>query len=325
MSLKEIRIPPGFEILGKRFLGRLGKVQQPAPFQESEVGKVPEIIEVEDGQRIQLEEGVIIPIHKGKSRERNPRLTPSLETGKAEKKNSPTQKETESETEKLRATVVGVREFRDLDEKEFDEYAWFYYDLLRRRPNIPHFVGIPKLDELKGELRKKEVHGLAVMNALNKPIGFSLIRDSEPGQSDSWIEKLVILNSLQNKERFKEEGKKTKGYRHVGHDALEKIVEWGFRTKTHDGRNRESLHAAIIMKVPHWERVDELFTHFFGKNEEGKYEGFKIVSRLENQVKIRFKGKDVYRSVTRFMIDRERWKMELILREQKNNSATNSQ
>lgn len=231
------------------------------------------------------------------------------------------------EDEKLRKTVIGVKEFRTLSDKDKEEFARFHLELLKRKSNRRHFVGVPTTASvLRKELEEVGVHGLAGINAIGEAVGFVIIRDAGRDQSDSFIEKLVILNSLQNKrgQGTTDSERQSKPY-HVGHDFLEKVVEWGFKNPTDDGREREALHAATVMFVGGYERVDALFTHFFGDDEREKSRGgFTPVQRLENQARVQVSkkvGKKKYISTwvmkptQRYALYRNVWDREQRLRQ----------
>lgn len=217
--------------------------------------------------------------------------------------------------ELLRRTALGVKEYSAFPPEQRDNFVNLYLRLLKRESNRQHFVGIPDTTaELKQQLEKIGVHGLAGYNVLGEIFGFTTIVDAGRDQSDSWIEKLVILNSLQNKK-----GKSTEkgpivpsAPYHIGHDFLERIVEWGFTTPMHDGRQRTALHTALVMFVPKYDRVDALFTHFFGYDEEGHSRGgFDFVMRLPEQARVQLSnGNFVSRPISRFALYHRDWERE---------------
>lgn len=196
--------------------------------------------------------------------------------------------------EALRAIVTRVEEVNPDNYEALSEFARIYLRLLKNRANRHHFTGIPKYPkELEAELKKRGVHGLAIFNGFDEIVGFATIADPDVDQNDSWLNKFVIVNNLQNK---KQHGKP----RHAGRQSLDKVTEWAFTTPTHDGRPRESLHAAVVMKVPNSQRMDDLLTHF----------GFTFRMRQENQASVFLGGKRVLKPVERFALERRIWEIE---------------
>lgn len=197
-------------------------------------------------------------------------------------------------TEELRGIVTRVEEVNPENEEALSEFARKYLRLLKNRANRHHFTGIPRSpEELEAELEKRGVHGLAIFNGFNEIVGFATIVDADVDQNDNWLNKFVVVNNLQNKKQ----GGKPK---HVGRQALNKVAEWTFTTPTYDRRQRESLHAAVVMKVPNSERMDDLLTHY----------GFEPKMRLENQARVFLYGRSLLKPVTRFALERRKWEIE---------------
>lgn len=195
------------------------------------------------------------------------------------------------ELERQRGVVRNVQEMDTKNPEALDVLSHLYLRLLKQRANRHHFTNIPnRVEDLKRDLAREGNHGLTVFNVLGEIVGFATISDAERDQNDSWLNKMVIVNNLQNKNREEKS-------RHVGRQMLDKIVSWAFITPTVDSRKRESLHAAIIIKVPNSQRMDDLLTHY----------GFKFKMRLENQARVFLKGKSVLKPVERFAIDRTEW------------------
>lgn len=326
---KELAQSPGPMAEMRRWFGEI----LPRHKRESDVvkPKMSEVVEPADTTRVlnPLQEGV--DVRNASSPSPKPDMLSPVVTRKETteiepgSKNPPRQERTtpfDLEQERLKRTITGIREFGTFSDEEKDRYARYYLDLLKRRSNRQHFVGIPNAsDELRRQLEEQGVHALAGINALGNAVGFTIIRDAQPGQSDNWIEKIVIDNTLQNRRGRRTLAEKVVGQSsepyHVGHDFLEKIVEWAFTTKMHDGREREALHTAIVMFVPNYERVDALFTHFFGQDERGRSKGgFNPVMRLNEQANVQLSdGRLVKRPISRFALYRQQWELEQRVRQ----------
>lgn len=198
------------------------------------------------------------------------------------------------EREVLRHTVKGVREIKARSNKRIRRaFATTYLNQLQDPFNRPHFTDIPeKVIDMENRLKQKNVHGLAVYNALDEVVGFAIIKDPETDQNDSWLEKMVIVENLQSKERGQENAAR------VGTQALDKIVEWSFSTPTHDQRERTNLHAAVVMFVKDWERMDHLL---------GGY-GFEARMRLHKQAIVTLEdGSREPHDVQRWELSRRSW------------------
>lgn len=201
--------------------------------------------------------------------------------------------------EVLRRTVVGVRELDFHSSYEISRY----FILLTDPRNREHFAGVPENEnELALQLGRPEMHGLVGVNALDENVGFAIIRDASPDEHDSWIRMFVVENRLQRR-RLKGEGELPG----VGMQFLDKVVKWGFSTKTHDGRDRESIHAAVVMDVPGWDRSRGLFRGY----------GFRSVYVLDDEVDVflRKAGATVKRDIIRLALSRRDWEGILVRRE----------
>ncbi len=197
------------------------------------------------------------------------------------------------EKEKQRQTVTEVKEIGVRNIRMRRAFATVYLDQLNLPSNRPHFTDIPtSVKDMENRLRQKNAHGLAVYNALGEVVGFAVIRDPETDQNDSWLEKMVIVENLQSKE------KDQKDSAHVGTQALDRIVEWAFSTPTHDKRERTNLHAAVVMFVKDWERMDHLLTGH----------GFEARMRLHHQAIVTLEdGTKETKDVQRFELSRRAW------------------
>ena len=213
-----------------------------------------------------------------------------------------TEVEFDPEREELRKTVLNVQEVNTEDPKTLHAFSATYLKLLKRPANRSHFTNIPpNVEAMKEELSRKSNHGLAIYDALEDIVGFAIISDAERDQSDNWLNKMVIVNNLQNK--------KDRKSGNVGTQALDKIVEWAFTHQTDDGRDRNSLHAAMVMYVPNFERMDRALLK----------SGFHFVSRLDSQAMVTLRnGKRDLRPVQRFEINRETWELNKLRRMQAN-------
>ncbi|OIP57648.1 MAG: hypothetical protein COX79_01565 [Candidatus Levybacteria bacterium CG_4_10_14_0_2_um_filter_36_16] len=195
--------------------------------------------------------------------------------------------------ERQRAIIDRVDEIDTDNDEALSEYAKLYLAVLNTESNKHHFTGIPEnVEEFKTYLKIDGNHGLAVFNKLGQIAGFAIIGDAERDQNDSWLNKFVIVNSLQNR-------KQEDGPKHVGKQALDKVVRWAFTTPMYDGRQRKSLHAAVIMEVPNHERMIHLL-------ENSDFDG---KMRLPEQAVIKIKGKDFDKPVERYYLRRKQWEM----------------
>jgi len=151
-----------------------------------------------------------------------------------------------------------------------------YLRLLRDLVNSVHFNPVPRdVEELIRELKTSGLHGVVGKNLLEEPVGYSKLRDPQPGRNDTWIEGLVIENDLQNKGGENE--------LHAGSQFLEEIIKYAFSTLTHDGRVRTKVDAAVIKDIPNWERACGVFER----------SGFRILGTYEEQVEVMGEVKDV--------------------------------
>ena len=151
-----------------------------------------------------------------------------------------------------------------------------YLRLLRDPVNSAHFNPVPRdVDELIRELKTSGLHGVVGKNLLEEPVGYSKLRDPQPGRNDTWIEGLVIENDLQNKGGENEF--------HAGSQFLEEIIKYAFSTPTHDGRMRIKVNAAVIKDIPNWERACGVFER----------SGFRKLGTYEDQVEVLGEMKDV--------------------------------
>lgn len=198
------------------------------------------------------------------------------------------------EIERLRKTVTGVREIKARSNKRIRRaFAQIYLEQLQQPSNRSHFTDIPeRVRVMEDRLKQKNVHGLAVYNALDEVVGFAIVRDPETDQNDSWLEKMVVVENLQNNDKDDKEAA------HVGTQALDKIAGWVFSTPTHDGRNRNNLHAAVVMFVNDYERMDHLLDKY----------GFEPRMRLQKQAIVTLRdGSREERDVQRWELSRRTW------------------
>lgn len=197
----------------------------------------------------------------------------------------------EAEILRRRTTVVSVQEI-DLDSPEELQQ---YHQLLKYPANRQHFVGVPEtVEEFTLELRIPETHGLVCIDDLSKIVGYAVVHDAPRGRHDNFIEKFVVVNSLQGRRARREDDPPG-----VGMQFLDKVVEWGFGTPTHDGRERTTLHAAIVMNVPNWERPRRLFRGY----------GFDLQTVITNQADVLLRGmrEPTTRDVMWLKLERENW------------------
>ncbi len=198
--------------------------------------------------------------------------------------------------EKLRTVVERVEEVDKDDPCALAEFAQTYLRLLRNKGNRHHFTGVPKRPEdLAEALKRPYNHGLAVRNMLDEVVAFAIIEDAQQDQGDSWLNKMVVANNLQGKK--KADASDAERPPRIGTQSLIKILDWSFTTPAFDGRQRSSVHAAVIIKVPNYQRMDDLLTS----------NGFRFISRLEKQATVILGGKSIQKPVERFAIDRETW------------------
>ena len=150
-----------------------------------------------------------------------------------------------------------------------------YLRLLQDPINSLHFNPVPKdVGELMDEFKIPALHGIVGKNLLGDTVGYSKLRDSDPGRHDTWIEGLVIEKDLQNK---------GDGGHHVGSQFLKEIIGYAFSTPTYDGRQRTKLDAGVIKDIPYWQRASGVFRRC----------GFKFIGTLEDQVDLLGGVKDV--------------------------------
>lgn len=208
--------------------------------------------------------------------------------------------EVKKDPEKIRriTTVEKVEELDRLKKEEFESYLSLYHRLLRKETNRHHFVGVSvDLKRFIEDLSKPEYHVLVGKNKLNEVIGYCVVHDAASGQNDHWIEKLVVLNRLQNKYKkdLEEEERKKP---HTGTQFLDKILNWAFSTSAHDRRERININAAVVMFVSGYQRADQLLEH----------SGFIPFMRLRKQAEVQLpNGQLVVRDVQRFALSREEW------------------
>lgn len=196
----------------------------------------------------------------------------------------------EEEISRLRTTVVSVREI-DVESRDLNSY----FLLLNNPSNREHFTGLPPtIEDLASELNKPDMHGLVGINGLGEAVGYAIVRDAQLNENDSWIRMFVVDNRFQR--RRPRAGGESPG---VGTQFLDKLVEWVFTTQTHDGRDRESLHAGVIMDVDGWLRSRGLFRGY----------GFGSVYVLDDEVSvfIRKVGETVKRDFIRFSLSKRDW------------------
>ncbi len=206
--------------------------------------------------------------------------------------------------EPKRGIVVRVEEVNPSD-PNFSRLSRDYLRLLKRPANRSHFTGIYNRVEgsevvslseeaFEGELRRSGNHTLAAFNVLGEVVGLGVIEDAARGQSDSWLTKVIVVNSLQNKHI---EGGKT----HVGSQVVDKMAEWAFRTPTSDGRERTVLRAAVVRGVANWQRMEAVLDNY----------GFQFGELMKRQaevlVKINGKWELVKRHVQRLSMSKEEW------------------
>lgn len=180
-------------------------------------------------------------------------------------------KENPQERLRERSTIVRAEQI-DLSANQPIQYL----RLLRDPVNSVHFNPVPRdVEELIKELKTTGLHGVVGKNLLEEPVGYSKLRDPQPGRNDTWIEGLVIENDLQNKGRENEV--------HAGSQFLEEILKYAFSTPAHDGRVRTKVDAAVIKDIPNWERACGVFER----------SGFRKLGTYEDQVDVDGKMKDV--------------------------------
>jgi len=170
-----------------------------------------------------------------------------------------------------RSTIIRVEQI-DLSTNQSSQYL----QLLQDPINSAHFNPVPRdVDELIRELKTSGLHGVVGKNLLEEPVGYSKLRDPQPGRNDTWIEGLVIENDLQNKGGENE--------LHAGSQFLEEIIKYAFSTPTHDGRVRTKVNAAVVKGIPNWERACGVFER----------SGFRNLGTYEDQVEVTGEMKDV--------------------------------
>lgn len=152
--------------------------------------------------------------------------------------------------EMLRRQVAGVYEVDTSNPEELTSFSREYLKLLNDEANRYHFTAIPEsTEDMMATLDQPSNHGLAIYNVLGEVVGFATIEDAQRDQGDNWANKVVVVNNLQNKRRGED---RPKG---IGTAAIEKVSDWAFTNLAYDGRQRQSLYAAIVSFVPNEERM----------------------------------------------------------------------
>lgn len=190
--------------------------------------------------------------------------------------------------------AITVECLQEMDLSRHIRWIEHYLRLLQYPDNRQHFTNVPKsLDKFLEDLAPKSVHPFAAINGHGNPVGFTTGYDAEPAQHDHFIGKTVVETNLQTQTGVESP--------HVGGQMLEMLLETMYiRTKTHDGRPRKKISAAVVNGVENSERAKSLFMKH----------GFRIVANLPVQADVILKSDlTATKDVTRLEQTRADWLM----------------
>lgn len=131
-------------------------------------------------------------------------------------------------------------------------------NILNSENNKPHLAGAPKNpEELKAKAETLGKHVLVVTSDKGEIAGMGILNDAGVQENDNMISTVAVREDLQRLYP-RATGDQSVGY---GRRLMEGLVKFGFSTAAADGRERVSIHTAIVMFVDGWERMYGLDRH----------------------------------------------------------------
>lgn len=183
-------------------------------------------------------------------------------------------------SEEERYRIVVLRELNLESEQDLNSY----FKLLTYPDNIEHFSNPPTdTENLKQKLAHDSTHAYLAENMLGEVVGGGGINDAPEGEHDHWLVKVVVDPAFQGKGS--------------GKQLVAQLAEKAFFTKTHTGKDRTKIDAAIIRNVRGWERMPRILEQL----------DFRPLHILLQQVDVQEQGETVKKPTERWELRKDDW------------------